>query len=269
VTPIAVGAVVLVATIPTALLFRTTLTRWRAFRHDVRQLCTCGFVAPSPTERQARALRAVARILVWLQIGRVEPRGLEHLSGDLPLLIAPTHGHYLDPFVLATIVPGRPRCMTARGLLESGGGLVGLLLTQWGAFCVDLRAGKGAPALTAAVRLLSAGETVVMFPEGWAHLDGRVGPFMRGAVGIARLATVDTGRPVSIVPVYLRYGTYPGAWIIRLWPPLQYMTMFLGLVFYRRGVRVIFGRPLTTAELPDDAGTATDRLRNAVLTLCP
>jgi 1-acyl-sn-glycerol-3-phosphate acyltransferase len=184
-------------------------------------------------------------------------------------LIVPTHGHYVDPFVLALVLPDRARCMAARGLLEFGGGVGALIFCRWGAFCTDLDVGKGGPAVDAAVRILASGQTLVMFPEGWAHMDGVVGPFKRGAVGIARLSAAKVGGPVSIVPVHLRYGTYPGPWITKLPPPVQYLVVFLGLAVFRRGVRVVVGKPLLSSELPERTTPATQELRRAVLAIDP
>jgi 1-acyl-sn-glycerol-3-phosphate acyltransferase len=243
--------------------------RWRAARSRIQRACTCGHVPDPPTEAAHRTMRRVARCLVWFQIGRIEVSGVENLECGALKLIAPTHGHYLDPFVIALVLRERARCMAARGLLEAGGGLMALLLSRWGAFCTDLREGKGAPALKAAVRILVSGQTLVMFPEGWANMDGAVGGFKKGAVSIARITESKAGRPVAIVPVHMRYGAYPGAWIRRLPPPLQYLTVLAGVAFFRRGVRVTIGKPLLSSELPKDVALATEQLRSAVLALSP
>ena len=242
---------------------------WRNVRTRIETICTCGHVPDPPTERAVRVLRRVARALVWFQIGRIEVSGVENLDCGAPKLITPTHGHYLDPFVLALVVPERVRTMTASGLLKAGGGLASLILARWGAFCTDLDAGKGAPALTAAVRILASGQTLMMFPEGWANMDGKVRDFKKGAVSVARMAAAKAGRPVSIVPVHMRYGTYPGSWITKLPPELQYLTVAAGVFFFRRGVRVVFGKPLLSSELPRRSALATEELRSAVLALNP
>lgn len=243
--------------------------RWRKTRREIELICTPGHVPAPPTEAESRTLRRVAARLVWFQIGAVEVTGLENLGGGGPQVLAPTHGHYLDPFVLALVTPVRARCMTARGLLRFFGGLPALFLSRSGAFCSDLAAGKGAPALRAAVRILASGETLVMFPEGWVHMDGTLGRFRNGAVSVARMAAVKLNRPVPVVPVFLRYGAYPGSWINRLPPPLQYLTVLLGFARFRRGVRVVVGEPLLSSELPLDSASATRKLREAIGSLDP
>lgn len=248
---------------------RWLVPRWRAARKKIQLVCTCGYLPDPPTEAADRVMRMVARCLVWMQVGRVEVSGLENLECGAPKLITPTHGHYIDPFVIALLLPERPRCMAARGLLEFGGGLGALIFSRWGLFCTDLRTGKGAPALVAAVRILESGQTLVMFPEGWAHLDGTVGPFKRGAVSIARMAAKKAGRPAYIVPVHLRYGAYPGPWIKQFPTSYQCLILLLGFMFFRRGVHVVFGQPLLSSELPKHATAATEELRSAVLALNP
>jgi 1-acyl-sn-glycerol-3-phosphate acyltransferase len=134
-------------------------------------------------------------------------------------------------------------------------------------FCADLTAGKGIPALKAAVKILLSGEMLLLFPEGWTNMDGMVGPFKRGVVSIARMTEAKGGRPVSIIPVYMRYGKYPGAWIRRFPMPVQCLIMLFGLISFRRGVRVVVGAPLLSSELSRDPTQATEHLRDAVLML--
>lgn len=232
-------------------------------------MCTCGHLPDPPTEDDHRTLRRLSRWVVWLQVGRVDVEGAERLAGSGPTLITPTHGHYLDPFVLAQVMPAPARCMAARGLMAFGGGVGALLFARWGAFCTDLDSGKGGPALAAAVRILVSGQTLVMFPEGWANMDGAVGRFKGGAVGVARMAASKLGRPVSIVPVHLRYGAYPGPWIRRLPPQLQCLVVLSGLLVFRRGVRIVVGSPMPSSALPPRRDHAIDALRDAVLALDP
>jgi 1-acyl-sn-glycerol-3-phosphate acyltransferase len=212
-------------------------------------------------------MRVVARLVVWIQIGRVRTTGLANIESAEPKIILPTHGHYLDPFVLAHLLPEGARIMAAHGLLRFGGGLGALLFSKWGAFCTDLDEGKGIPALRAAVRILVSGQTLVMFPEGWAHMDGAVGPFRQGAAGIARMAEAKLHRPVAVVPVYLRYGRYPGPWINRFSTTFQCLILFAGIIFFRRGVCVSVGKPVLSCELSKDNTLATETLRRAVLDL--
>lgn len=236
-------------------------------RRWTEKCATCGHVPPPPTRRAHGWLRFFSRCLVWLQAGKVEVIGFEHLSAAGIRLVVSNHGHYLDPFVLATLLPEPARYMAARGVFRFGFGLGSYIFAPWGAFCADLRAGKGMPALDAAVRVLGSGQLLVMFPEGWAHMDGKVRPFKRGAVHVARKAAAQTGSEVSIVPVCIHYGAHPGTWISRLRPPMQYLVTLLGFALYRRGVRVVIGAPLSPSALPMHPTEAAAALREAVLAL--
>jgi 1-acyl-sn-glycerol-3-phosphate acyltransferase len=147
------------------------------------------------------------------------------------------------------------------------GGLGALILGPCGAFCADLRRGKGVPALKTAVRVLTSGQTLVIFPEGWAHLDGITRPFKRGIVHIAREASAQLNRPIPIVPVNLRHGAHPGGWINRLNPRLQFLLVPLAFPVYRRGMKVTVGRPILSSTLPVDDTCATTYLRTEILSL--
>lgn len=262
-----IGLVVLVIT--TVFLFRYLVPRWRAMRDKIRLVCMSGYLPDPPSESDSQKMRKVSRFAVWLQIGRVKWSGLDNLSGEFPKLIVPTHGHYLDPFVLAAQMPARTRVMAARGLFKFGGGLGGLVFSRWGAFCTDLDSGKGLPALRTAVKVLVSGQSLIIFPEGWAHMDGLVGPFNPGIAGIAHLAASKMNKPLHIIPVYMRYGKYPAKWIKPLPTSIQCLILMAGFVRYRRGVHVVFGEPLLTSNLPQDPHLATEQIRNTVLSLNP
>ena len=142
-----------------------------------------------------------------------------------------------------------------------------MILGPCGAFCADLRRGKGMGAMNCAVQVLTTGQTLVIFPEGWAHLDGVARPFKRGVVYIARTAASQLGHPVPIVPVHLRHGACPGQWINRLNPRLQFFLMPMLFAIYRRGTIVTAGRPIMSSELPTDATMAAAWLREQILAL--
>jgi 1-acyl-sn-glycerol-3-phosphate acyltransferase len=123
------------------------------------------------------------------------------------------------------------------------------------------------PALKSAVQVLGSGQTLVIFPEGWAHLDGITRPFKRGLVHIAREAAAQLGHPIPIVPVHLRHRTHPGRWINRLNPRLQFLLVALAFPIYRRGVKVTVGAPILSSALPSGGTSATAHLRAQILSL--
>ena len=92
--------------------------------------------------------------------------GREHLGTPAPRIIAANHVHWIDPFLLGFVLDAPARYMAARAVFRFGGGLGALVVAPWGAFCADLRTGRGSGAIAAAITALTSGQTVVMFPEG-------------------------------------------------------------------------------------------------------
>lgn len=245
--------------------FQPWLEKKRAY---IAQFTECGALSPAPSETAWRRFRTVARIILFIQVGKVRFVGLENLQGPGPKLIAPNHGSAAD--VAITLAFEKPvRALATRGVFTIGNGLGALAFGPIGAIPVDLTPGQGKAALDTAVGVVASGQDLLLFPEGWAWLDGRVRPFKKGAVLIAKAAAERRGAPVHIVPVYMRYGIYPGQWILRFVPPVQYLLQFLLFPLYRRGLTVVFAPPLSSAALPEDKVIATHVLRNAVLAADP
>lgn len=228
-----------------------------------------GALPPPPTPRALRFLKGLARVLLFIQVGKVKYEGLENTKVPGPRLIAPNHGHSVDPAPFALAFKEPLRYMAARGVFVFAGGLGALLAGKTGAFCADLTPGKGAGARQAAVKVLTSGQSLVMFPEGWAWMDGVMGPMKKGAVRIVKEAAEQLGTTTYLIPTYMRYGRYPGSWIRRLPPPLQYFLVLLGWPLYRRGLTVVFGKPIPSHELPDDDAEATEMLRRAIVAADP
>jgi 1-acyl-sn-glycerol-3-phosphate acyltransferase len=241
--------------------------RWRALRRYAQACGRCGYLPDPPTERGRIFTKRLSRFLVWIQVGNIEVTGSANLASAGPKIIAANHPHSVDPFVFGVLLPEAARYMTAAGVMKFCGGLGAMILGPCGAFCADLRRGKGLPALKTAVRVLTSGQTLVIFPEGWAHLDSITRPFKRGVVHIAREAAAQLGRPIPIVPVHFRHGAYPGNWINRLNPRLQFLLVPLAFAIYRRGVKVTVGKPILSSALPVDDTAAAAHLRAQILSL--
>jgi 1-acyl-sn-glycerol-3-phosphate acyltransferase len=241
--------------------------RWRALRSYARACTSCGYLPDPPTKRGRIFCKRLSRFLVWLQVGKIEITGTAHVVSGGPKIIAANHPHSVDPFIFGVLLPEAARYMTARGVMKFCGGLGALILAPCGAFCADLRRGKGVLALKSAARVLTSGQTLVIFPEGWAHLDGITRPFKRGGVHIAREAAAQLGRPISIVPVHLQHGSHPGGWINRLNPRLQFLLVPLAFPIYCRSVKVTVGAPILSSALPAGDTSATAHLRAEILSL--
>jgi len=245
---------------------RPLLKRARAY---IAQVSTCGYLPAPPSPGAVAFLRGLARFFAWWQAGKLTVIGRENLKISGPFVLAPNHPHYVDPAIAVLILDRPARFMAARGVFRALWGLGSLICSRVGAFAADLTPGKGGPAREAGIKVLTSGQTLVMFPEGWAYLDGKLGQLKKGAVRIAREAQNRRGSPVHIVPVFLRYGRYPGSWIKKLNPTLEYLFLFLNAWYYRRGVTAVVGKPISSAELPLDDARATELLAQRIVALDP
>jgi 1-acyl-sn-glycerol-3-phosphate acyltransferase len=148
------------------------------------------------------AVRACCRLYFGLEL-----RGAEHVPLTGPAIIVPNHQTYADP-PLVTIPVRRPVYYMAWDRLFGIPGF-GLLIRRLRAFPVDIEA-RDSAALRHVLRILKAGEAVMIFPEGERTRDGRLAPFKLGAFRLA----VSTGAPV--VPVTIAGGH-------ECWPPGQWL----------------------------------------------
>jgi 1-acyl-sn-glycerol-3-phosphate acyltransferase len=263
-TTVAVATAVFIVLTLLWLRCRPALKRARQY---MRNMSTCGFLPPPPSLKATRFLQGLSRFLTFIQVGKIRLVGRENLNISGPFVVAPNHPHYIDPAVVCLAVNRPARYMAARGVMTCLGGLGGLIAGPCGGFAADLTPGKGGPARESAVKLLTNGEVLVMFPEGWAYLDGKLETFKKGAVRIARGASTTLAKPVPIVPVHLRYGKYPGSWIRKLPPPVEYLFVFCTSWYYRRGVTAVIGKPINPLDLPADDCAATEELRRRVAAL--
>jgi 1-acyl-sn-glycerol-3-phosphate acyltransferase len=231
----------------------------------------CGVLGPPPDDDTQRKILKVSRWLVHAFVGKLEVSGNEKLANlPGPFIVIYNHGSMLDVAIAPLVLNRKARYPCAQGVMQAFGGAVGGWFGSWGAFCVDLD--NGAAALKASIKVLSSGDeanVISLFPEAWTHMDGVVRKFKSGTVRMAKEAAQILGKPVYIVPGYMRYGRYLGTWMTRLPIPIQWLTPILGFAWYRRGCRVVIGEPISSADLPDDPHQATELLRSRVIALDP
>jgi 1-acyl-sn-glycerol-3-phosphate acyltransferase len=184
-------------------------------------------------------VRGLCRLYFGLEL-----HGTEHIPPDGPLLIIPNHQTYADP-ALVTIPVRRPVYYMAWDRLFAIP-LFGQFIRRLRAFPVDIES-SDPRATREAVRLLQAGEAVMIFPEGERTKDGRLGRFKLGAFRLA----VALGVPV--LPVTITGGH-------DAWPP--------GLVWPRPRAMAITYHPLQRpepgAEPRADARGLAERVRAAI-----
>lgn len=177
----------------------------------------------------------------------VKVEGGEHLRGAGPFLFAANHASHLDaPVVLAALpvhLRVHVRVAAAADYFFSRrwkGWLASMLLN---AFPFERKAPGCARSLKQTQRLLNAGQSVLIFPEGTRSNDGSIQPFKRG-VGVLALGGA---RPV--IPVHIE-GTY-AAWPRGArWPR-------------RKQVIVRFGEPLSFSR-PEEPLCVAAQIEQAV-----
>jgi 1-acyl-sn-glycerol-3-phosphate acyltransferase len=123
---------------------------------------------------------------------RLRAQGLEHVPRDGGFVIAANHISSLDPWALGyPLWPRRRlRWMAKVELFENR--LIRWILRSGGAFPVR-RGQHDQQAIQTAIRVLRAGDVLVMFPEGTRRRKGRARP--RPHTGAARIA-VAAGVPL-------------------------------------------------------------------------
>jgi long-chain acyl-CoA synthetase len=184
----------------------------------------------------------ILRGLAWLLLGfRVS--GAEHIPTKGPVLLCPNHQSYLDPFLLASVLPYRTL-----------GDLCFLGASEY--FATPLRAALArwlhiAPvdpdtnlvrAMQAGAFGLKHGKILVLFPEGERSIDGEVKKFKKGA------AILSTQLQVPVIPVAVQ-GTFD------VWPRGRGIRWSALVPWKGARVHVRFGAavPVPPAPAPDVA----------------
>lgn len=188
---------------------------------------------------ESRALYGAARVLLtpllrgWF---RTRTFGIENLPASGPVIIAPNHKSFLDPFFVGMAIHRPVRYMAKSELMK---GLAGWLLVRLGAFPVR-RGRADADAMATARVILDQGGVVAVFPEGTRVEDrDALGAPHHGA---GRLA-LATGAP--LVPAAIA-GTHR-LWLGPIPKPRRVQLTFLEPIDPMR----LAGRPDAINELID------------------
>lgn len=211
------------------------------------------------TSRRLRLLRGAAggdgareRALVLRDVARraLELHGIAlEATGPVPLgpaLLVSNHVSWLDPLVVASLVP----CVPISKLDLAGWPVVGGLARELGVvFVARGDARSGLRVLRGAEAALAQGLPVLNFPEGTTTTGDRVLPFRKGLFGVARAAGVP------VVPLAIRYDPPGLAWV----GEDAFLPHWLGLAATRRSrAQVRLG-----AALAVDPGAGAPELARA------
>ncbi|MBZ9749924.1 1-acyl-sn-glycerol-3-phosphate acyltransferase [Deinococcus sp. HMF7604] len=164
--------------------------------------------APPVNPRVYRFVVDVTYLPVLLSGMHIEVHGREHVPPPgTPLVVAANHVSGIDPFLVArALPPGRYLQFMAKKELFLP--VIGHIIRAGGSFAVD-RSGNDLGAVRTSLRVLKAGGTVGIFPQGT-----RGGAEMQG--GVALIAA--KGRAPILPAGISRAGK---RWIIRFGPPIS------------------------------------------------
>ncbi len=135
----------------------------------------------APSARWFRAIGSLVRVLSRL-LFRIEVHGHEHLPEERPLIYAPTHRSFLDTPFLSAVVKEPCRFLAKESIFRYRP--FNVLFRKLGAIPVDRERG-GHTALRSCLRVLAAGESLVVFPEGTRNVGPTVGPVHDGCAYLA------------------------------------------------------------------------------------
>ena len=155
-----------------------------------------------------RFAQLVARVCFSLKV-----IGREHLPKSGGYLLAMNHQSYLDPPIVALAADPRPIHFLARKTLLQWP-VMGRIFPRLNVVPIDQER-PDMSALKNVIRLLRAGETTIVFPEGARTLDGELQPAQPG-IGLIIAKTL-----VPVVPMRV-FGAYeampPGSSRVRMRP---------------------------------------------------
>ena len=163
--------------------------------------------------------------------------GLENIPRTGGVLLASNHQSYLDPVLVAMVLPREMHFMARRTLFRNPA--FRAIIVGFNAFAIE-RDTADVKGVNSAIARLEAGNILLVFPEGTRTGNGSIGSMKPVGVIAERAA-------VPIVPVLIQ-GAY------EVWPK--------GRGIPRLGrVSVVFGKPLK----PEN--TTADAIRDAVVGL--
>ena len=138
-----------------------------------------------------RLFRGLLIVIGGLFFG-FEVHGAQKIPADGPLIVASNHRQLLDPVFVSMAVPRRLRWMAKKELFAFP---LGRFFYFLGTFPVD-RKGGGRAALRTALKLLTEGHALGIFPEGTRRKEGASIEAKSGAA----LLAARSGAPV--VPIF-------------------------------------------------------------------
>jgi 1-acyl-sn-glycerol-3-phosphate acyltransferase len=163
---------------------------------------------------------------------RPKVKGLRHVPGSGPVIIASNHLSFSDSIFMPLVVP-RKVIFLAKSEYFTSPGPKGLLkkltFIALGQLPVDRSGGRRSEAaLITGLKVLAEGKCLGIYPEGTRSPDGRL---YKGRTGIARLA-IESGAPIIPVAMFNTEKIQPTGTVI---PKVMRVEMIFGEPMYFEG----------------------------------
>ncbi len=163
---------------------------------------------------------------------RPKVKGLRHVPGSGPVIIASNHLSFSDSIFMPLVVPRKVTFLAKSEYFTSPGpkGLLKkLTFIALGQVPVDRSGGRRSEAaLITGLKVLAEGQCLGIYPEGTRSPDGRL---YKGRTGIARLA-IESGAPVIPVAMFNTEKIQPTGTVV---PKVMRVEMIFGEPMYFEG----------------------------------
>jgi 1-acyl-sn-glycerol-3-phosphate acyltransferase len=187
-----------------------------------------------------RLLRGTLLLLMRI-LFRIEHHGMENVPLNGPLIVIANHTTYCDPFWISVRIYRALRFMAWDKIFELP--IAGSTFRWLGAFPVSLENPESS-ALKTSLKVLRAGEALMIFPEGGRSPDGNLLPFKEGAAHLA------LKRGIPILPTVVHGG-------VRVWGPKMIVPM-------PRKVRVEYLPVITPDQFENTVPGLTRQVREVI-----
>ncbi|MBU6451132.1 MAG: 1-acyl-sn-glycerol-3-phosphate acyltransferase [Cyanobacteria bacterium REEB67] len=230
----------------------------RRFNEYVELCLTSGFIPKSFRPLQIVG-KYLAKIWVYVQVGRIRIVGKENLTAPGRIIFCPNHSSMFDAPVVFSIMKRMPRYMTAYEEMRGLWGLKAVAMGAFGCFAVDRS--KGRTVIDPAIKVLVEGSPLVIFPEGKISGSGTYLPFKKGSAVIALNAyeRIERKDRVGIVPVHICFGKRDEETAGGPYGAMAFK--------WRGGATISIGKPIYLDEIsPMTADAVTEAVRKAIVT---
>jgi 1-acyl-sn-glycerol-3-phosphate acyltransferase len=163
---------------------------------------------------------------------RPKVKGLRHVPGSGPVIIASNHLSFSDSIFMPLVVPRKVTFLAKSEYFTSPGpkGLLKkLTFIALGQVPVDRSGGRRSEAaLITGLKVLAEGKCLGIYPEGTRSPDGRL---YKGRTGIARVA-IESGAPIIPVAMFNTEKIQPTGTVV---PKVMRVEMIFGEPMYFEG----------------------------------